>query len=432
MKVTLEMGELGRRSSATEGENSAHLFGMIPGFSSELAVSNATENVTMGGNIGGFTGSLELSQERENALSLDSFIPGFSGSMTGAAIDALSLNSNISGFSGSPDIKNTDLANFNSQIPGFSGSLALSGSDNSLSLDSSIPGFSGSVAATNTDTVNLNASIPGFSGVPLILVTDLISLNASVPGFSGGPVLSLPAVANDTLITDGLLSFYRFDNGSNLAGSGQTVTNYGSNTQTLQLGSTTGSDTSDPSWGNNAGPYHNFFGDDYDLLTGGITGLSFATANHTQIFLGKWDTVGTAISQKFPFIAHASAGDRAGTMQLGGTAYLDSRIGNATLQSATGIVAAGEWLVYHALRNGTYGEHGKNTTVLNTSNSVANGTQGTNYRVGAAGNTGQFLTGSIAAYLVYNRALTSAELLQTYRYLRNNIATPRSITLAQL
>jgi hypothetical protein len=117
------------------------------------------------------------------------------------------------------------------------------------------------------------------------------------------------------LITDGLIAFYRFDDGASGIGSGQTVTNHGSNTQTLRLGSTTSADANDPTW---VAIGHDFVTDDYDFMAGGtgtvLASWAPATGNYTQITLGRWDADIAGTTPR-PFMAHGASGDRPGTIQ---------------------------------------------------------------------------------------------------------------------
>ncbi len=224
-------------------------------------------------------------------------------------------------------------------------------------------------------------------------------------------------------VTTGLLTWYRLDNGSNGQASGQLATNYGSNTQTLQAGSASGIDSNDYQ---NSPVGADFNGDDYGYLAGGVANLAFTSSVYTQIFLARWNTLAGATSVKYPLIAHAAAGDRSGTIQGGGSGQLHGIVGGTGLFSDTGVLVANNWYMIHMRRNGTVGNVGVNTSDLMSSTTVANGTQGTNYRIGGSA-VPAYLTGHIATYRAYNTYLSDADLLSVYRWLRANIATPRGI-----
>jgi hypothetical protein len=231
------------------------------------------------------------------------------------------------------------------------------------------------------------------------------------------------------LILDGLIAFYRFDDGANGIGSGQTVTNHGSNTQTLRLGSSTAADANDPTW---AAVGHDFVTDDYDFMAGGtgtvLASWAPATGNYTQIILGRWDADIAGTTPR-PFMAHGASGDRPGTIQSR-SGNLEARIGSVVLTGPA--LTVGTWYVVHALRNGANAESGLNTTVHQTNTAVGSGTAPGSMAVGANPGFSQFLDGAIAAVLIYNRALTAAELLEVYNYLNSDIATPRGISIPNL
>jgi hypothetical protein len=231
------------------------------------------------------------------------------------------------------------------------------------------------------------------------------------------------------LILDGLIAFYRFDDGANGIGSGQTVANHGSNTQTLRLGSTTAADTNDPTW---VAVGHDFVTDDYDFMAGGtgtvLASWAPATNNYTQIILGRWDADIAGTTPR-PFMAHGASGDRPGTIQSR-SGNLEARVGSVVLTGPA--LTVGTWYVVHALRNGANAESGLNTTVHQTNTAVGSGTAPGSMAVGANPGFSQFLDGAIAAVLIYNRALTAAELLEVYNYLNSDIATPRGISIPNL
>jgi hypothetical protein len=228
------------------------------------------------------------------------------------------------------------------------------------------------------------------------------------------------------LITDSLIAFYRFDDGANGLGSGDTVTNHGSNTQALRLGSATGADTNDPTW---AAVGHDFVTDDYDFMAGGtgtvLASWAPAVNNYTQIILGRWDADIAGTTPR-PFMAHGASGDRPGTIQSR-SGNLEARVGSVVLTGPA--LSIGTWYVIHALRNGAYAESAINTGVQQTNTAVGNGTAPGSMAVGANPGFSHFLDGAIAAVLIYSRALTAAEIGEVYVYLRDEIAVPRGFTV---
>lgn len=228
-------------------------------------------------------------------------------------------------------------------------------------------------------------------------------------------------------LPSGLLAFYRNDNGFNQSAlsSGTTpnildrISDYSGNRYHAPKGGAAGSDAADPTWNATGLSY---FVDDYATLPAALlTAWAAATANYTLIFLARWNTLSTTL----PLISPNSTTITAGLMRNNGT-FLEAGIGDKLV--AFGTLAANTWAMVHARRDGVNGSVGINGVTSGTNTTIANGTAPTTMTLGANAAAARFFDGDQACMLLFNRALTNAELTTVYSWVKNNIAIPRGIT----
>ena len=227
----------------------------------------------------------------------------------------------------------------------------------------------------------------------------------------------------------GLQAFYRNDDGENNSAlsTGGTpnildrISDYTLNRYHIQKGSVSGSDANDATWNATGLGY---VLDDYSTLPSGLlTAWAPATADYTLVILGSWNS----LAATFPMIAPNQATDGPGVIR-NNASTLQGIIGGTTLTG--GALTINTWAMLHARRSGVNGDIGINGTVTASSAAVVNGTAPTTVTLGANPGASQHLDGNQAAVLLFNRALTDAELAnEVYAWLKVNIATPRGITL---
>ena len=219
----------------------------------------------------------------------------------------------------------------------------------------------------------------------------------------------------------GLRVLYRCDDGVNGQGSSDRVSDYSNQGRHITRGSAAGADTNDPAWAAAGGL--DFTVDDYSFLPASVvTAWAPATADYTLVMLAKWGT----LAADLPLVNANSATAQPGTLQNSSTA-LQGVVGNTTLTGGT--LTAGAWCVPYMRRGGANGDIGINAAAVASSAAVANGTNPTEMVLGGNPTSARYLEGSIGAFLLFNRALTDAEITDVYSYIKTNYATPRGITL---
>lgn len=230
----------------------------------------------------------------------------------------------------------------------------------------------------------------------------------------------------------GELVLATFDDGANGQGSGDNLADRSSNARLFRLGSATGADTADMGWG--ASPARGTFGgDDYVYIPGGtgslIAAWAPATANFTTIFLARFNDTTGSTSVKRALIAQAASGDRAGMINMVGGGGLDTLVGGTKLTSALGVVTQGQWHFVIARRDGVNGILRIDNTVVASSAAIANGTQGSNYALGANPGFSHFLIGDEAVWEIYGAALTDAQIDEELQHILATYAEPRGISV---
>jgi hypothetical protein len=252
------------------------------------------------------------------------------------------------------------------------------------------------------------------------------------------PSLSMTGASTELgLIRQGLVAEYRFNEGS-----GQILYDYSGNNNHGMLGSTTGSDTNDPTWGSTGAT---FTTDDY-IRVGAVTSGG-ATQNMYMCCIVFYSA--SAISKSTTGQALFNMSDCPGTERswvgIGNTTTgLNDEIISVIYPSGShgtgwcdgsGTLAGG-WHILIFVWNGvTYDiwvDAVKKTTTAGSSGHAALAPLSDIY-IGAregAGATGVFFTGSIAYLSVYNRALTQSEITQNYTYLKGYLLRERGISLA--
>ena len=223
--------------------------------------------------------------------------------------------------------------------------------------------------------------------------------------FGGGP----------SIVTDGLLVEYRFDDGS-----GQILTDY-RNGYDLQLGSTDGADTNDPSWVSTG---QSFTTDDYNKHTATPVALKpaawtvmglFSKTGTTATALMAWDDNVTNPC----FYATLTGANQKPIFYMGAN--------NHRYATPASALDDGTWWVITGTMPGS-GQNDidnvtcyQNKTALSLAAATKSGAQAakSEFRIGASSS---YLTGSIGFQLLYNRVLTEAEIFQNYEYIKVAVA----------
>lgn len=220
-----------------------------------------------------------------------------------------------------------------------------------------------------------------------------------------------------SLVRDGIVAEYRFDDGS-----GQVLNDYSVNGYDGTLGSTSGSDTNDPTW---------------------VTeGLSFdGTDDYVDLPTGVQSDVagGTACTVLFVLLAHSPAATEylyhvGSQLDIQFNTSRQLRFGLNTdsfsVLTQTGSLTAGTWYVAQIWYDGA--THGIDVNDDNVGSTAKSGTIGGSGapRIGAiAGGAGSAFWSDRAAYaIVYDRYLTEAERAQNYQALRR-IMSKRGVSL---
>lgn len=223
------------------------------------------------------------------------------------------------------------------------------------------------------------------------------------------------------VISNGLVAEWRFDDGS-----GQVLTDYTGNGHHGQLGSTTGSDTEDPTWTSEG---LSFDGGDY-VVVADDSALS-STAGRTMIAVVNFGSVG----QQYMISKYDTGLDQRelalwtenGSVVLNGSGdgtVFDQVTGNTTgLDGAwhmyTGRFDAGELAVFV--------DDTADGTKTVAFSSLHDGTA--DMFIGdREGDLNRTLSGSMAYGLLYNRALTNTEVADNYAAVKDIVAG-RGITL---
>lgn len=231
----------------------------------------------------------------------------------------------------------------------------------------------------------------------------------------------------------GLVAEYRFDEGS-----GQVLTNYYGTGNSGTLGTSTGAEASDPTWGSN--------------------GLYFATDD--QVNLGQFTETNAARSQLSAFVVFQSSTSPANSTILGrfntvtnkrcwrmavndedATKYdviltADGTVATRKSYTYSGIFTTS--LPWHMLgftfNTNVLTGYVENTTptptiVLDTNINAVIDASTENIIIGCDSSGARFITGTLAYALLYNRAVSASEVNQIYRYLKSKLKS-RGITLS--
>lgn len=210
----------------------------------------------------------------------------------------------------------------------------------------------------------------------------------------------------------GLVAQYPFTDGS-----GQTLTDISGNGNNGTLGSTSGADASDPTWGSN-------------LLTAGGTQYVRTpvtpTLQGTQIVVFKPTTVDATVRHLMS--SYDGANGRAYLAHQNG--HLLVGIGTAA-PAGTATLVSGTWYMATHTWDGT-----RNKAYLNTTNDVnaaQSGLPNTTFSfclegINNNGTPAGGFVGSMGYALYYNRVLSAQEVQQVYRYLLG-VMRGRGITL---
>lgn len=222
------------------------------------------------------------------------------------------------------------------------------------------------------------------------------------------------------LVTTGLVADYKFDQGS-----GQQLTDYTANAYHGTLGSTAGADTNDPAWSS--------------------LGLTFAIDDYVRIPAGALGGTGAATVMavvrlsgdgNYPHVLGGNPGDSGIRLLFNAAARQPwARVKNAAAQStdavSTTVIALNTWVCLTArFRPGAgldiWINGAQDTTAATTIVDRVAPTEGLIGTDGPA--AGQTLPGDVAMMVLYNRALSDAELTQNYQALKDRL-TPRGVVL---
>jgi hypothetical protein len=236
------------------------------------------------------------------------------------------------------------------------------------------------------------------------------------------PSLSMTGASTELgLIRQGLVAEYRFNEGS-----GQILYDYSGNNNHGMLGSTTGSDTNDPTYTREGA---SFTTDDY------IACPNISTINTTiTVFYTPQITTATGSGTLFSFTTGATT--FGGIMFSAGTSAWEDEVityfnnGGKTAYRA-GTVAAG-WHILVTRWNGTKYDlilDGVNL-VTSVDGTPALVTDGTAYKIGTRSTPAVYLSGVVAFHAVYNRSITDAEESRNRAYLKSYLLRERGIALA--
>ena len=200
--------------------------------------------------------------------------------------------------------------------------------------------------------------------------------------FGGG----VPAI-----VTDGLVAEYRFDDGS-----GETLADYGGSGYDLQLGSTSGSDTNDPSW---------------------VTaGLSFTTDDYcfrnTTPAVSQPNTIVVCANLELPATAYVFDGSGAPRQIF--ESHSTDKIGQyagSFVYSAAGQGYTTGWKIYTFVFSGASSKGYISNTEVISGDPGAGGLGGLTIGCVSA-KSSLFITGVVGYFIIYNKALDSDERAQ--------------------
>ena len=222
--------------------------------------------------------------------------------------------------------------------------------------------------------------------------------------FGGGP----------SIVRNGLVAEYRFDGGS-----GQVLTDYSGNGYDLQLGSTSGADTNDPSWETEG---QSFATDDYDKRVSVPAALKPDAWTIMTLF-SKTGTTNTPIAwddnNNNPGFYLTWAAAQTPRFQMGAS--------NWRIATPASALNTGTWWVVTGTCPGVGQNDIDNVTAYQNKTALSLGavtkTAGQaaklEFRIGASNS---YLTGTIGFTLLYNRVLTEAEIFQNYAYIKAVVA----------
>ena len=233
------------------------------------------------------------------------------------------------------------------------------------------------------------------------------------------------ATTQQAIVTAGLVAEWRFDDGS-----GQQITDYSGNDHHATLGTSSGSESSDPTW--QASPAALSF-------DGGDQALTASFAGPTQFEVDML-IYGDSSCQDFGmvFVPHASSGyDANATTQIfknGSNATLTYRVkGNTPGENGSVALFNNAWHIVQAWSDGTNivaavdGVQDVALTALGTPLTASTDIVGIGARGNASGPS-LGMTGKLAYLVYYSRALSAGERAQNYSALAA-VASERGITL---
>jgi hypothetical protein len=221
----------------------------------------------------------------------------------------------------------------------------------------------------------------------------------------------LPYFVRTGLVRSGLVAEYRFNEGS-----GQILYDYSGNNNHGTLGSTTGSDTNDPTY---TGQGALCTTDDY------FTGLTGLGANAAQTLM---------IVLNFNHLASVN-GTHTGICSSLMQHSANNRIyisGQNDFFDTTALITAGVWNCL------TFTSSGSTTTaalkVGLTNVACTQQTGDTNEipaltQIGCKSGVGAYMDGTFAYFIIYNRVLAQAEITQNYNYLKGYLLRERGISI---
>ena len=236
------------------------------------------------------------------------------------------------------------------------------------------------------------------------------------------------ALLKPRLIRRGLVAEYRFDERG-----GQTLIDHSGLGHHGTLGSTTGSDTNDPTWSSTGA---SFTTDDYIVCPTTVEG-----GNNNGLF--------TIIAALKYTVSPSTYGVIAGKVRLNAHEW-GVRVNNSNTTTTLTVRGEGDAVTasipntsiavgtYYCI-SGTFSSDLKpriylGSTLVQTGSAMT-GTINTSadsfYISRRCNGAAYFLEGAVVAYVaVYNRALTQAEITQNYNYLKSYLLRERGISLA--
>ena len=304
--------------------------------------------------------------------------------------------------------------------------------------------YSGSAITNVTTPVyignvgNNNAAFDGSIDDARIYNTALTASQAQAL-YNGG-------VGTTGAVTSGLVGWYRLDEGS-----GQIVTDASGNNNNGMLGSTTGSDTTDPTWNSTAGSGtpDGVVSTSYEVpryipkasaltFDGAATSVAITNPAGDQVAMPS-GTVSVWLNRSLEDGTLRTAYDLAGTGSNGATMFSSGvgpcasntfrfQYGNGggTTSICGPALTNGTWYQAVATWNSAGATLYLNGVKVGSSATVPSITVGTNSYIGSNGGSQRYMAGTIGETRLYNKTLSAAQVSQLYTNASTQAAAPNA------